>query len=251
MWKFIKIFFSLLFLYSAGQEYAHETKQTGTYLNIGVIIGSILVLALCTWLIGSSFRKKSDETVLFTYSKYFVISFFVFSFVALESIITYEPPEEYVRINGVTISVGKFIYGNRTFIPDINERKKYSLCIVEKLANSEDVMTEYKKELENGEFGKIINGIKHEDFFLDLNLQNCFDSINVIWTDELANSIKKGLKHQLTGSDFDQTNDIEKYCDCFIKEYRKYPFKVIVSEGTYETEIGNEIDEKCSAESIK
>ncbi len=59
------------------------------------------------------------------------------------------------------------------------------------------------------------------------------------------------MKKELVGTEFEQTNDIEKYCGCMTDEYKKYPISQIMEVGFKESELGVSIDKKCTEKSKK
>ena len=56
---------------------------------------------------------------------------------------------------------------------------------------------------------------------------------------------------QLSKSEFEVTNDIDKYCDCILGEYQKYPVDEVFADDFNDSELAEVIDEKCIKESLK
>jgi hypothetical protein len=63
--------------------------------------------------------------------------------------------------------------------------------------------------------------------------------------------MKENWKKELNGTEFEETNNIEDYCDCLINEYKNHPLNKIVEDGFNESEIGISIDSLCTEESKK
>jgi hypothetical protein len=145
--KFIKIFFGFAIAFGAGKEYVSASRQVGSFTDIGVILGMTIMLILGTWLIGTGLSKKSLSIRSFDYTKFAVISIVTFLFGALISRSTNEPPKDIVVINNLHIPLDKLVSGTENFIKDQTERRDYCLCITEKLANSSEVVKQYKTDL--------------------------------------------------------------------------------------------------------
>ena len=246
-----KIIIGFLLLYGAGKEYINASRQLGTPYDIGIIIPILLFLFLSTWLIGSGFSRRKLKFKSFEFLKFFIISFVSFAFFAFISLGSKIIPSNFVEIDGIKVPLGKCIDGNRRIIPDEKEREEYCKCFAEKVLNDSTLKSKYKTKLENDDFLKVIAEIQKSQIFLELGFENCMKSVKIEWTNNLANSMKENWKKQLIGTEFEQTNDIDKYCGCLIKEYRKYPLNKIMEDGFSESKESIEIDEKCTKESEK
>jgi hypothetical protein len=108
-------------------------------------------------------------------------------------------------------------------VPDMKERKAYCTCLAEKLSNSQSVVDAYKKELEGGDMAKILSALLADPSYGTLELQSCLSGANVQWTDNVIDGMKKNCRTQLRNTDFETTNDIDKYCDCLADGYKKFP----------------------------
>lgn len=246
-----KIIIGFLLLYGAGKEYINASRQLGSLYDIGILIPISLFLFLCTWLIASGFSKRKLKFKSFEFLKFFIISFVAFAFFAILSLGSKVIPSNFAEINGIKVPLGKCIDGNRRIIPDEKEREVYCRCFAEKVLNDSFLKSKYRNKLENDDFLKVIAEIQRSQIFLELGFENCMKSVKMEWTDNLANSMKENWEKELIGTEFEQTNDIDKYCGCLIKEYRKYPLNKIMEDGFSGSKESIEVDEKCAKESEK
>ncbi|GAA3594644.1 hypothetical protein Q4Q39_06985 [Flavivirga amylovorans] len=249
--KRLKIILGFLLLYGTGKEYVNASRQLGSLYDIGIIIPIVLLLFLCTWLIGSGFSKTKLKFKTLKFLKYFGFSFLIFVIVAFFSLMSYVIPTNFKTINGVKIPINKCIDGSVRMIPKENEREDYCICLAEKITSDSQLKEKYIKDLEMGEFDKIIKDLNDTDKIIELGIESCFTSLEMQWTNTLANSMKRNWKKQFEGTEFEESNDVDKYCDCLIEEYRKFPLTKIMEVGFNESEEAMAIDEKCTKESFR
>lgn len=249
--KRFKIILGFLLLYGAGKEYISASRQLGSLYEIGIIIPIVLLLILCTWLIGSGFSTRKLKFKSFEFLKFFIITFVAFATVAIFSLGSKILPSNFTVINGIKIPLGKCIDGNRRIIPDEKEREEYCKCFIEKITNDSELKLKYQKKLENDNVNDVFKEIQSSPKFLELGIENCMTSIKVKWTDNIANSLKRNWKKELVGTEFENTNYIDEYCDCLANEYRKFPLNKIMEDGFTEGKEALGIDEKCTKQSKK
>ena len=249
--KIGKIILGCLIIYGCGLEYGRACKELGALFPPGLVMGSILIVGLGAWLIGSGISQYRLSFNSFSYLKYFVISGAVFAFLAYYQLWTLQAPKEYVDVNGIKVSIGELIQGTESFIPDLEERRAYCLCVVEKLTSREEIRTKYRGELHVGQFDKIFEEISSEAYFEELGITDCADESVVKWTDHLANSMKEGIKAELQGTGFEETYDLEAFCDCLISEYRKYPFNEVNNDKFLDSDLGILVEEICKDKNKK
>ena len=249
--KRLKIIFGFLLLYGTGKEYISASRQLGSRFDIGILIPIVLLLFLCTWLIGSGFSKTKLKFKSLKFLKYFGFSFLIFVIVAFFSLLTYVIPTNFKTINGVKIPISKCIDGSVRMMPKENDREDYCICLAEKITGDSLLKKKYIKDLEMGEFDKIIKELDEDNKIIELDIESCFASVEMQWTDNLANSMKRNWKKQFEGTEFEESNDVDKYCDCLIEEYRKFPLTKIMEEGFNESQEAILIDEKCTKESFR
>ena len=240
-----------LLLFGTGSEYINASSQIGSFVNIGIIIPVVLFLFLSTWLIGSGFSSGKFKIKSFEFVKFFIISLVTFATAAIFSLGSKTSPSNYITINGFKVPIGECIKGNRKIIPDEKERNEFCTCYAQKILNDPDLKLMYGTRLQNNDFTKVIKEIQESPTFLELGFENCLKSVTMEWTDKLANSMKESWEKQLTGTEFEQTNDIDQYCNCILKEYRKYPLSEIMKDEFSESSKAQEIDEMCTEESYK
>ncbi len=238
-------------LYGAGREYIDASRQLGSLFSPGIIIGMLIMLTFSTWLIASGFSVRKFKFKSFEFVKFFIISFVTFAIVAIFSLGSKVVPSNFVEINGLKIPLGKCIDGNRRIIPNEKEREEYCKCFIEKITNEPELKSKYQKKLENDKVNDVFKEIQSSPKFLELGIEDCMSSIKMKWTDNIANSMKRNWKKELVGTEFETTNDIEKYCDCLVDEYRKFPLDKIMEDGFAESKEAVEIDDKCTKQSKK
>lgn len=81
--KIVKIVLGFLLLLGAGKETVIAAKQLGTFLDPGVLVGVLVLLLLCTWLIGSGFSKDRFKFQSMEFVKYFVICSVLFALIVI------------------------------------------------------------------------------------------------------------------------------------------------------------------------
>jgi hypothetical protein len=249
--KTIKIIFGFLLLFGAGQAYAQASRDLGTFFSPGVIVGVLLMLFLSTWLIGSGFSVRKMKLKSFDSIKFFIISFITFTIIAIFNLGNRSKPSHIIDINGIKIPLGKCIDGNRKIIPNENERKEYCECFAEKILNNPKLKDEYQKDLENNKIDIVFNKIQSNPLFLELGIEECLNSIEIKWSDNIQKSMIETWKKELKGSEFELTNNIDEYCNCMMSEYKNFPLTMIIEEGFSESTVAIEIDEKCTIKTIK
>lgn len=247
--KIFKIIIGFLILIGSGREYVNASRQLGSLFSPGIIIGILIMLILTTWLIGSGFSVKKFQFKSLEFLKFFIISFVTFTIVAFFSLTSNVAPSHIVEINGLKVPLGKCIDGNRRIIADEKEREEYCKCFIEKITNESELKLKYQEKLENDNVNAVFEEIQGSPKFLELGIKDCMSTIKMKWTDDLANSMKRNWKNQLVGTEFEETYDVEKYCDCLIDGYRKFPLDKIMADEFSESKEALDIDEKCLTES--
>lgn len=247
----LKIIIGFLLIYGAGTEYVVASREVSSWFNIGVIGGVIIMLSICTWLIGTGFANSKYKLNKSQIAKYFgitILLFFLFAFIKTSN---YVVPKNFVEINGLKVPIGKCLDGNQRLIPDKKKREDYCKCIVEKITSVAELKEKYKTQLEGDKILAVFKEVQNDTNYLDLKIENCFEVAQMEWTDKLAEAMKRNWRKELEGTEFERTNDIEKYSDCLIEKYRQYPFQKIMSDGFAESEEAVRIDEECTKASKK
>ncbi|MEM6894620.1 MAG: hypothetical protein AAF554_13090 [Bacteroidota bacterium] len=248
--RIFKIIIGFLLLSGAGKEYVEASGEAGSWASPGIIIGVLLVLLLCTWLIGTGFVKVKYKLSRIQLIKYFGISlviFFCFSFFHLSREIV---PSNFVTINGLKVPLNKCIDGNERLISDETRREEFCKCFVEKLTDNPELKMRFKKKLESGRLIQVFNEIQNDSIFLGLGIDNCYGQ-NMEWTTRLAELMKKKWKEELTGTEFEKSNDLDKYCNCLIDGYKEFPFEEVIGDDFANSPEAVSIDEKCTELSKK
>lgn len=249
--KRLKIITGFILLFGAGNEYINASQQLGSFFNLAIIITILLFLILCTWLIGSGFSSRKLKFKSFEFVKFFILSFVTFAAVAIFSMFSKVVPSDFVEINGLKIPLGDCIDGNRRIIPDQQEREEYCKCFIEKITNDPELKLKYQEKLENNKANEVFEEIQSNSKFLELGIEDCVTRTKMQWTDNIANTMEKGLKEELVGSEFKNTNNIDEYCSCLIKNYRQLPLDKVVEDDFLESLEAIEIQTKCAIQSKK
>jgi len=247
----LKIIIGFLLLFGSGKEYINASQELGSFYNISILIPILLFLLLCTWLIGSGFSKREFKFKSFEFLKFFIISFVTFTIVASFSLLSKVVPSDFVEINGLQIPLGDCIDGSRRIIPDEMERENYCKCFIEKITDDPVLKSKYKEKLKNNEAASVIKEVQSNPGFIELGIENCLKAVKMKWTDNIANSMKRNWKKELIGTEFEITNDVDKYCDCVIDEYQKFPLDKIMEDEFSQSKEALEIDQRCSKQSEK
>jgi hypothetical protein len=246
--KLLRIILGFYLLYLFGKEYISASYQIGTFVNPGIII-ALLVALLSTWLIGSGLSGSQFNFKSIKFVVYLAISLLFLGAVVYISALSYVVPGTYVNINGVNVPLKDCINGNRRLIPDERSREEYCKCVVENITNQPELTEKYKADLENGRVDQVLTALQADSTFDKTGVQNCLMASEIVWTDALAESMKANLKKELIGTEFEETNDIDKYCDCLMNEFRKYPLRDVMSAEFSESILGKSIAESCNAAS--
>lgn len=252
--KYGKLILGIILLIGAGREYASASRQLGTLINPGVMLGVMLLMILCTWLIAGAFpRQQKLKIKSLEFVKFYLGSLIIVALVSIISLASYRAPIELIKINGIDVSIGECIKGSKKIVPDEDERREYCTCMAKKLANSEEIVSKYKSELQRGKIDKILTAIEKNGLFDSSDIQNCLDSksLDMDWTSSLVNRLRNNWIEELRNTEFDVTNHIDKYCDCILKEYQKYPVNEVLTDEFNNSELAVTIDEKCTEESLK
>ncbi len=252
--KYAKLILGIVILIAVGSEYGRACQELGTIINPGILLALFLSLIWCTWLIAGAFPgqenlKVRSLTFLKFYSGSLILSFLISFF----SFASNTPPDEIININGMNISIGGCMKGSKRIVPDENERREYCSCLATELTSSKEVLQKYNTELANGRIEYIVSDMDKNGLLDSLEIERCFDfqNLNMRWTSSLKNRLKSLWTEQLTGTEFETTNDIEKYCDCVLNEYQKYPISEIFNDEFNNSELYESIEEKCIEESLK
>jgi len=249
--KRIKIVIGFLIIYGAGSEYVDASRQLGTPFSPGIMVGVFLMVAFSIWLIASAFSKRKYHLKPMHVIITTLVSIVTFAIVVLFSLSSEVTPRHFILVNGIRVPLGKCIDGNVRIIPDLKERETFCECFVEKIINDPELKLKYQGQLEHNKIDKVFNEIETNPKFSELGIENCITSVKIEWTDELAHGMKKSWIKELSETEFEEYNDVNKYCDCILEEYRKYPFEKVMEDGFNESKLAKEIDDKCTGLSIR
>lgn len=246
-----KIILALLLLILIGKESIRAGYQIGSFTSPGIILGSLLILILIAWLFGSSISKDKLKLKSWNFLKYYLISFFAFLIVAFFNMGSYKAPKENVEYNGINISIGEFYTMTKRMYPNDEERKAYVLCVVSKLAYSEEIVKIYRTELETGKINKIFQELQGQAILEEIGLKDCIGDMVINWSASTEKQFVRSMKDELYGTEFEETNDIEEYCNCIMKEFKKFPLSEVSSDEFQIGELKQQIIDKCKEETLK
>ncbi|MGY6650360.1 hypothetical protein [Wenyingzhuangia sp. IMCC45574] len=249
--KKIRIIFGFLLLYWAGKEYGAITKEFSSFLNIGIVPVFVFLLG-AVWLIGSGFSKGGFQLFSVKAIKYWIISMVTLLAIAFVSLLSSSIfPTDIVEINGEKIPLGKCIEGNRRLIKDKNEAFQYCKCIAEKILSDSILGPKHIDDLKNNHPEVAFSELKNKDIIERLKPGECLENVEAQWTPLVVEGMKKNFKSQLVDTEFETTNDIDRYCDCLLSEFQKFPTDTIKKEGFYSSSLFYEINAKCDSVSSK
>ncbi len=246
-----KIVIGIIITIAAGSEYVSASRQLGTLIAPGILIGTIVLLLFSFWLITSGFSTRKYHLSPKNIITSSIIILVTFAITILFNIASKPTPSHFAIINGIKVPLGKCINGNVKVIPDLKEREVYCECFVEKITNEPDLKLKFQSKLENDRIDEVFKEIQTSSTYLELRIEDCLASIKIEWTDEVVKGMKQSIKKELYGSGFETTNNFDTYCDCLTDEYRKYPLNNIMADDFYESQLAIEIDEKCTKASLK
>lgn len=188
--RFLGITFGIILLASMGMEYANASKQLHTYANSTLFL-IIPVILFCTWLIGGCFSKRKLRIKSFDYVRYFIMSLVIFLFAVFIGAIKSRMPSRFVKVNGIPVAIDMLDEGSKKLIPNAEKREEYCVCVAEKLANSEQVVSNYEGDLRIGRLDKVLKEIQKEEYFDSLNIASCVVDSELNWTDAFADGMVK------------------------------------------------------------
>lgn len=246
-----KIILGILLLLGTGSEYINASEQMGNYFAPEILIFAVGVIIFSTWLIGSGLVKDEFKLLSAGTAAFFILSFLIFILAASFTLLTPDNPRTVEFVNNVEIPLDKCIRKNQNMIQDKEERKKYCQCLAEKLSFDTLLVQRFSDELTKGNMQNVILDLEKEGALFNLGIDNCFPAKGIEWNDELEVSLKQSIKHRLTISGFEQTNDINKYCDCIFKEYKTHPLTTVLSADYQNSDAVFALEEYCTKVSLK
>ena len=248
--KIFKVFIGIFLLFGASSEYASASHELLTFTSSGILIGCFLVIFFCAWIIGSGISKDKLKILSFQFVKYFGICLGAFLILAFVNLATYKENPEIITKNGINIDIAEMMNGSKRMIPNEKQRRLYCICIITKLANDKNISERHIDELKSGKIDEILISLKSENKLSTLNLEECFDSNTKInWTNKIEETIKKDILNNLKNSKYAKTNDLNKFCDCQITEYKKLSAKELSSEEFANSQKKHDIEKECDLKS--
>lgn len=247
--RFGKISLGLILLLATGSEYINASQELGSYVSPKMLIASFSIILLSTWLIGSALVKGKFNLFSIGNVAFFILSSLIFIFSSVLTLYASIPPSKIESVN--EISLLKCNRGNKDFISDASERQKYCRCLAEKIMADTTNRYKYRYDLKAGRLDQIIKKISAEGGLIDLGIEYCIPAKGVSWTEEIIASTKAGLIKNLRGTEFEESNDIEEYCDCLLREYSAHPFHDVMNEDYLSSEASIDLENYCAKSSLK
>jgi hypothetical protein len=245
-----KVFLGIILLYGIGTEYISASKHYSTFFSPGIIAAVLTMLVLCAWLIGSGLSKGKLLIKSCEFAKYFGLSFLVFLLVAFISLSRYKAEPDVVKVNGIEVDISEFMNGTKRIIPNHDQRREYCLCAVTKLTQDKEFVEKYKSEFKSGKLLNIISNLQADTAAYKLNLNECMIAVKELkWTPEFEKGIRTNITSQMTQTEISKTNDINKYCDCLVEEYKKIDINKLTGNGFYDSKENQTIDSICKLKS--
>jgi hypothetical protein len=235
----------LVLAYSSGKEYISGSQEVGSFSSFGIMAGTLTLLLISTWLIGSGLSVKKAKLNSFSFLKFSIISIVVF-LLAVSVDLGSNSKRVYFEVNGVKVPIERCIDGSRFMIPDKNDRTDYCKCIVEKITNDSILKSKYQEQLESNQLVNVIDDISRKKNF---DLRECMASVKMKWTMNVVTTMKEEWKTQLKGTDFEKTIDVDVYCDCTIDSYRQLPLDTVLAIGFEKTRTARIIADSCTQKS--
>lgn len=248
--KILKTLFALILINSIASESVEVVKVGGSVI-IPITVVCLLMLMGTTWLIGSSFTREKLKLKTIRFWVFYIVNIILFLLFFTFKLFLCNIPTDFVEINGVKISLSNCVKGTGSMISTEELKRESCKCLAEKLSENELVKTEFIRELERGKFVTIINHLKEKNLLNNIELQDCFVEANATWTPKLISSVRKEIMNINVDTDFENTNDLDKYCDCVIEEFKKRPFSEVVSNEFQNGEEIIEIMNNCVLKSEK
>lgn len=249
--KILKIILGFFLLYGVGMETGSVIREFGVFGHLDLLLYSILVFLFATWLIASGFSKTEFRIKSIESIKYLIISLAFFIFFVILGISKYKPKEFTLEYNNYSVPLGQFIESNKLLIPEFEQRKEFCICITKKLIDNDVARLIFEKELKTGNIFTIVNDIRDNPVFATIDLTSCFSYLELKWTKNMIESSRNQLREHMTSSDFAETNDIEKLCDCMMDNYIKFPVIELFKSSYIGSEKIDSINSMCIERTTK
>jgi hypothetical protein len=177
--RVFKVILGFFLLLGVAEEYLAVSRQFGKPFDIILLVITILFVFACTWLMGSGFTKEKLVIKSIRFLVFFILTSLLFVMIIFVKVASRQPPRDIAEVNGIKIPIGRCIEGCVNMIPDVKERKVYCTCLAEKLSGEQEVLEDYKHDLEAGNLEKVISAVKAKPIAIILDFESCFSGSNV------------------------------------------------------------------------
>lgn len=250
--KTVKIIIGLLLLYGASTEYIQASRELHSFYDPAIITATLLFLVVGAWLIGSGISNQKLPIRSLQFLKYLGISTGIFLFVAFFNFINALPGNEVIEVNSMHVNIGRFMKGTEKIIPNEQQRRQWCICIVTKLTADKNLVKQHKAELESGNYAQLLKDVMNGPDAEKYGLNECYSTItNLQWTPVFEKGVRSSIIKRLNETNVSSTNDIDKYCDCLVDEYKKLTIHELSSQGFADSDKGMLIDSLCNSRSKK
>ena len=161
-----------------------------------------------------------------------------------------DPNETVVVEDGVKISIKACVQANTKILGSSVDPVAFCKCVVPKFYSDLKNDPEKLKLLKDGRWFDLS---KEKQELVTKYFQECIvatattdSTAKLTITPRMAEGMKKKMKHELIGSEIEQTNDINKYCDCVINSLQTdFSIKEIMKDDFNQSEKYKQVMDKC------
>jgi hypothetical protein len=158
--------------------------------------------------------------------------------------------ETIVVDNGIEIPIKACVEANTTILGNSVDHVAFCKCLIPKLYADLKNDPEKLKLLKEGNWLELS---KDKQELVTKYYQNCItesatkdSTAKFTLTPRMVAGIKKKMKQELIGSEIEQTNDVDKYCDCLLNSFQTdFTVNEIVQDNFNETEKCKKVADKC------
>lgn len=157
---------------------------------------------------------------------------------------------------GLSVPISTCVEVNgRTFGKAIDARA-FCLCFLPKFYRDIKDDPEKLKLLKQGRSNEIkvesqeVTNQNFQDCMVEASTED--STARFVMTPRMVEQMKEAMKLKLAGSEIEQTNDLDKYCDCMVNSFQvDFTVKEIVRDDFNQTAKYREVNEYCLKESKK
>jgi hypothetical protein len=221
-------------------------RQTSEgWLALGFLL---MVLFFCGWIVRSAFwRAEPSHRPTKGWRLFWTVMGVLSVFGIFGSVLDMLKPRTFkhlVEVNGMSIPIDDCLVGSKEMLPDVKERTEFCSCMANNIGSSDDLAKDQRARLERGHMDAVIADIMKGEDPLKEVLAKCFDQKNLVVTDGIVESAREQCLVRMQADTAYKLYDIEKYCDCAMKQ--------LVSAGfdwNDSTSLRNKVEAECLEQS--